>query len=70
MQTYKLLNVTRYISITLIIIGVTLFFYGYFVSGTHAITGVGIGSVMGAMFIFIMGLFLEVTTETILRHGK
>lgn len=69
MQTYAILNATKYIAATLITIGVILFFYGYFISSTHTVTGVGIGTVMGAVFIFIMGLFLEVTTET-LKNNK
>ncbi|MFD1848462.1 hypothetical protein [Oceanobacillus bengalensis] len=68
MQSYgKILNVTRYICGTLLTIGTIMFLYGAFVSGLSTVTGIGIGVVMGAVFIFIMGLFLEITDEMIVK---
>ncbi|WP_249872075.1 hypothetical protein [Oceanobacillus saliphilus] len=66
----KLLKVTSYICATLLTIGSPLFLYGYFVNASSIVTGVGIGMVMGAVFIFIMGIFLVATEETIEKGKK
>ncbi|WP_067727465.1 hypothetical protein [Oceanobacillus damuensis] len=68
-RNIKLLKSMSYICGTLLTIGTALFFYGYFVSVYHVVTGIGIGTVMGAVFIFIMGIFLVATEETI-EEGK
>ncbi|MGJ9457282.1 hypothetical protein [Oceanobacillus sp. CF4.6] len=61
----KLLKATSYICGMLLTIGMALFLYNYFVNGSSAWAAVGIGTVMGATFIFIMGIFLVATEETI-----
>ncbi|WP_010651258.1 hypothetical protein [Oceanobacillus massiliensis] len=67
----KVLKAISYICGTLLIIGTALFFYGYFGSGSAEVTGIGIGTVMGASFIFIMGIFLVATEESIQeKNGK
>ncbi|WP_087974259.1 hypothetical protein [Oceanobacillus rekensis] len=65
----KLLKATSSICATLLAIGTALFLYGFFGSGSSEITAIGIGTVMGATFIFIMGIFLVATEETI-DEGK
>lgn len=65
----KLLKATSLICGTLLIIGIALFFYGFMNSGLENITAIGIGTVMGATFIFIMGIFL-VATEEMIGNGK
>ncbi|WP_068672573.1 hypothetical protein [Oceanobacillus sp. Castelsardo] len=64
----RLLNMTKYICATLLAIGTIIFMYG-FVNGFSNIAGIGYGAVMGAVFIFIMGIFL-VSTEEMLRRKR
>ncbi|MFS0672219.1 hypothetical protein [Ornithinibacillus sp. 179-J 7C1 HS] len=66
-------KIVRAVSIlcgSLITIGVVSFLYGYFGSGYGVLTGVGIGIVMGAVFIFIMGIFLVATEEVVTKDKK
>ena len=53
-----MLNATRYVGGTVLTIGIAIFLYGFFVSDYSTVTGIGIGTVMGAVFIFLMGCFL------------
>ena len=53
-----MLNAVKVIGFTLLVVGISIFLYGFFVSDYSAITGIGIGTVMGAIFIFLMGYFL------------
>ncbi|CAM3891623.1 hypothetical protein [Lederbergia lenta] len=59
----KLLNATKYIGYTILTIGIAIFLYGFFISEYSIATGVGIGTVMGAIFIFLMGVFFVATEE-------
>lgn len=65
----KILNTTKYVCGTMLTIGIVIFLYGIFTSGFNAVAGIGIGTVIGSVFIFIMGLFL-VTTEEMLKNGR
>ena len=47
--------------------GIALFLYGFFVSDYGNITGIGIGTIMGAVFIFVMGIFLVASEEMIIK---
>ncbi|MFS0751111.1 hypothetical protein [Oceanobacillus sp. 1P07AA] len=66
----KLLKYVSIICGTLITIGSLLFIYGYFVSGLPTVTAIGIGLVMGATFIFIMGIFLVATEESFVNKKE
>ena len=59
----KILNAVKYIGSTILALGVAIFLYGFFVSDYGAVTGIGIGTVMGAVFIFLMGVFFVATEE-------
>ena len=59
----KMLNAVKVVGFTLLVVGISIFLYGFFVSDYSAITGIGIGTVMGAIFIFLMGVFFVVTEE-------
>ena len=59
----KMLNAVKVIGFTLLVVGISIFLYGFFVSDYSTITGIGIGTVMGAIFIFLMGVFFVVTEE-------
>ena len=66
----KMLNAVKVIGFTLLVIGISIFLYGFFVSDYSAITGIGIGTVMGAIFIFLMGVFFVVTEEMLEKTDK
>ena len=59
----KMLNAVKVVAFTLLVVGISIFLYGFFVSDYSTITGIGIGTVMGAIFIFLMGVFFVVTEE-------
>jgi hypothetical protein len=60
-----ILNATKYVGGSILIIGVAIFLYGFFVSDSSSVTGIGIGTIMGAVFIFIMGIFLVASEEVV-----
>lgn len=59
----KILQATRFVGYTVLTVGILIFLYGFFISDYSAVTGIGIGTVMGAIFIFLMGVFFVVTEE-------
>ncbi|MBW8348383.1 hypothetical protein K0H71_02850 [Bacillus sp. IITD106] len=59
----KLLNAVKYVGYTILTVGIIIFLYGFFVSDHSSITSIGIGTVMGAIFIFLMGVFFVATEE-------
>jgi hypothetical protein len=59
----KILNAVKYMGGTTLTIGMLLFLLGLFESGSSLLTPIGIGTVMGAIFIFLMGVFFVVTEE-------
>lgn len=60
---FKILHATKCIGYTILTIGIAIFLYGFFISDYSAITGIGIGTVMAATFIFLMGIFFVATEE-------
>ncbi|WP_318616449.1 hypothetical protein [Sporosarcina sp. YIM B06819] len=58
-----MLNIIKYTGGTILTIGISIFLYGFFISNYSAITGIGIGTIMGAIFIFLMGVFFVATEE-------
>ncbi|MCG7336851.1 hypothetical protein MHZ95_16450 [Sporosarcina sp. ACRSM] len=59
----KMLNAVKVVGLTVLAIGISIFLYGFFVSDYSSVTGIGIGTVMGAIFIFLMGVFFVATEE-------
>ncbi len=59
----KILNAVKYVGFIVLAIGISIFLYGFFVSDYSAITGIGIGTAMGAIFIFLIGIFFVATEE-------
>ncbi|MEN1968795.1 hypothetical protein WMZ97_12070 [Lentibacillus sp. N15] len=59
----KILNVVKYIGYSILTVGIAIFLYGFMISDHSAVTGIGIGTVMGAIFIFLMGIFFVATEE-------
>ncbi|GIN20195.1 MAG TPA: hypothetical protein DEO65_05180 [Bacillus bacterium] len=69
-STYKILNATKSIGYTVLSIGIIIFLYGFFVSDTSVATSIGIGTVMGAIFIFLIGVFFVATEEMEKKTAK
>lgn len=70
MKNEKMLRATKYVSAILLFTGIMIFIYGFIVSDYSNVTGIGIGTVMGAVFIFLMGLFFVATEEMNDRRKK
>jgi hypothetical protein len=66
----KILNAVKYVGGTVLTIGITIFLIGLFVSGYSILTPIGIGTVIGSVFIFIMGVFLVATEEMVEKTYK
>jgi hypothetical protein len=65
-----MLNAIKYVGGTILLIGISIFLYGFFVSEYSAVTGIGIGTIMGAVFIFLMGVFFVATEEMLAKTNK
>lgn len=66
----KMLHATRYIGGALLTIGIVIFIYGVFINSLTTAMGIGIGTVMGAVFIFLIGIFLVVSEEMIANSSQ
>ena len=60
----KIINVTKFISITLFLCGALTLFYGI-VNDYSSIVGIGVGMGVGAIFIVLMGMFFVATEEMV-----
>ncbi|MEC1157912.1 hypothetical protein [Cytobacillus horneckiae] len=65
----SMLNAVKYYGGTLLIAGIIIFSLGFFGNVSSALTGIGIGTVMGAIFVFLMGVFF-LATEEVLEKTK
>src|SRR4051812_24752292 len=71
METYvKMLHATKYVGAFLLTIGIAISLYGALISEFSAIMGIGIGVVMGAVFIFLIGMILVASEEMLLNSCK
>ena len=59
----KILNTVKFSGGLLLVIGIVTFFYSFLGNGYSNLTGIAIGIIMGAVFIFLMGIFFVVTEE-------
>ncbi|KKB41780.1 hypothetical protein [Bacillus thermotolerans] len=59
----KILTAVKYVGATILAIGTLIFLVGFFGSVSMPLTPIGIGTVVGAVFIFIMGAFFVSTEE-------
>ncbi len=67
----QILNATKYVGGAILTFGIAIFLYGFFVSDYSSVTGIGIGAIMGAVFIFVMGIFLVASEEMVTKvQGK
>ncbi|WP_453991726.1 hypothetical protein [Bacillus nitroreducens] len=63
----NMLEAVKYFGGTVLIAGIIIFCLGFFASGSSVLTPIGIGTVMGAIFVFLMGLFLIASEEVLLK---
>jgi hypothetical protein len=66
----NILNAVKYAGATILTIGIIIFSLGFFANGSSAMTGIGIGTIMGAVFIFLMGVFFVATEEMLEKSFK
>ncbi|MDQ0219165.1 hypothetical protein [Peribacillus cavernae] len=66
----KILNAVKYVGGTVLTIGIFIFLIGFFESGYSILTPIGIGTIMGAVFIFLMGVFFVATEEMLKKRYK
>lgn len=60
----KMLNVTKLVSSIVFFLGMIVFIYGYENGFIYAV-GIGLGTVAGAILIFLMGMFFIATEEMV-----
>jgi hypothetical protein len=63
----KFLNAVTYVGLTVLTIGILAFIAGIVVTGYNILVPIGIGTSVGAVFIFLIGVFLVVTDEMLER---
>jgi membrane protein CcdC involved in cytochrome C biogenesis len=66
----KILNIIKILGLTVLGIGITMFIIGVFASDFSILTSIGIGTVMGAVFIFLIGVFFVATEEMLSKTSK
>jgi hypothetical protein len=66
----KILNAVKYVGLTVLTIGIIMFLLGFYESGYGILTSVGIGAVIGAVFIFLIGVFFVATEEMLDKTYK
>ncbi|MFB3168056.1 hypothetical protein F4694_003448 [Bacillus niacini] len=59
----RLLNAVTYVGLIVLTLGILTFMAGLIVNGFSILVPVGIGTSVGAVFIFLIGVFLVVTDE-------
>ncbi|MFD2630381.1 hypothetical protein [Oceanobacillus kapialis] len=70
-QRTKIMRAVKYTGAVVLVVGIVIFLYGFFVSDGGRWTAVGIGTVMGAVFLFLMGVFFVGTEEKLKdRYGR
>lgn len=66
----KMLNAVKFSGGILLTIGIFVFLYSIFVSDYSNLIGIAIGIIMGAVFIFLMGVFFVATEEMLKKTDK
>lgn len=66
----KILNFTKVYGLTVLGIGIIMFLFGVFANGFSILTSIGIGTVVGAVFIFVIGVFFVATEEMLSKTSK
>lgn len=66
----KMINSVNYVGITVLAIGIITFLLGFYESDYSILTPIGIGTVIGAVFIFLIGMFFIATEEMLEKTKK
>jgi hypothetical protein len=66
----QILNAIKVIGVSLLAIGIIIFSLGFFGSHSSNLTPIGIGTISGAVLIFVMGLFFVATEEMLAKTGE
>lgn len=66
----KLLNAVTYVGLSVLTVGVMAFILGFVVTDFNLLIPIGIGTSVGAVFIFLIGVFLVVTDEMLERTNR
>ncbi|MFZ0444038.1 MAG: hypothetical protein WAM95_05180 [Bacillus sp. (in: firmicutes)] len=66
----NMMNATRIFGAVTLALGTAIFIYGMIVSDYVMITGIGVGTIMGGVFIFLIGMFLIATEEILNKNHK
>jgi len=66
----KFLNAVKCVGGTILSIGIILFLSGFIASDYSILIPIGIGTVMGAIFIFLMGVFFIASEEMLEKQEK
>ena len=66
----KILKAVRYFGGTILALGILMFTIGLTVNGYNYLSSIGIGTVMGAIFIFLMGVFFVALEEMLEKQNK
>ncbi|WP_232698042.1 hypothetical protein [Brevibacillus daliensis] len=65
----KILNYVKYVGGTVLFVGIITFLIGFLQNSHNILTPVGVGAVVGAVFIFLMGSFFVVTEEMLEKRS-
>ncbi|MCH6266251.1 hypothetical protein [Neobacillus citreus] len=65
----KILHATKWAGSVTLLTGIMIFLYGI-VSGLMPVTGIGIGTIVGAVMFFLMGMFFIATEEMVEKTDK
>jgi hypothetical protein len=66
----KIINATGHVGLTVLTIGVFAFLFGIFETDYSFLIPIGIGTVVGAVFIFVMGVFFAATEEMLEKTNR
>ncbi|WP_408011525.1 hypothetical protein ACJROX_15325 [Pseudalkalibacillus sp. A8] len=66
----KLLNATKCVGGSVLALGIMMFLFGFIVSGFEFLISIGIGTITGSVFIFLIGLFFAATEEMLEKSYK
>ncbi len=70
MNNTQILNAVKVVGISLLTIGIIIFSLGFFGSNHSNMTSIGIGTISGAVVIFVMGVFFVATEEMLAKTGE
>ena len=69
MNHIKVLNAVKAVSSSLLTVGIVIIILGLFENNNSTMTAIGIGTISGAVIIFLMGLFFVATDEMLEKQG-